>query len=251
MSAVDIKRVHKRLLEMAIAITDILDYHNIKYMIAFGTLLGAVRHRNFIPWDDDFDLYIFDNQYDTAIEYIRKELPNHMFLEDEKSEPLYFHGWAHVKDLNTRTECKEFLQDNLYTHHGLCIDLYRTYKMKFSELHDFLNEENRNYIERRKKNGTIQEEEYRKRIIQLEKDMNSPNERIGDDSIVYTMITMYKTKYMRQEDVFPLKKYEFSGHSFYGPYNADAILKSLYGNYMELPPENKRISHYSSVLFDR
>lgn len=251
MNTTDIKLIHKRLLEMAIIITDILDYHNIKYMIAFGTLLGAVRHKGFIPWDDDFDLYIFDDDYDNAIEYIRKELPRCMFLEDEKSEPLYFHGWAHVKDLNSKVKCKQFLQDNLYAHNGLCIDLYRTYKMKFSELHDFLNEENKKYIKRRKLKGVIQEEEYRKRIIELEKNINSPNERKGDNSIIYSMIAMYKTKHMKQEDVFPLKKYEFSGHSFLGPYNADAILKSLYGDYMKLPPEEKRVQHYSSISFNK
>ena len=54
----DIKRVQKRLLEMGTVIARILEKHDIPYMITFGTLLGAVRHHGFIPWDDDFDIFL-------------------------------------------------------------------------------------------------------------------------------------------------------------------------------------------------
>jgi lipopolysaccharide cholinephosphotransferase len=84
---------------MASIIEEILDRHGIPHMLAFGSLLGAVRHRGFIPWDDDFDFLIFNEYYSEAIEVLRTELPDDCFLEDEKTEPKYFHAWAHVKDL--------------------------------------------------------------------------------------------------------------------------------------------------------
>ena len=60
MAEVEVKRVQETLLKMAKTIAGILEANDIPYMIAFGTLLGAVRHIVFIPWDDDFEFYLFD-----------------------------------------------------------------------------------------------------------------------------------------------------------------------------------------------
>ena len=129
----DVKKVQARLLEMAKAIRDVLEAHNIPYFITYGTLLGAVRHQGFIPWDDDFDFYLFDDTYDMAIEVLRAELPEGLFVEDAKSEPKYFHGWAHVKDMNSYTECELFPQDGCYAHKGLvsiCIELKKFLRLR-------------------------------------------------------------------------------------------------------------------------
>lgn len=245
----DIEKVQKRLLYIGKTIADILDRNQIPYILAFGTLLGAVRHQGFIPWDDDFDLYLFDEQYDRAMDCLRRELPADLFLEDERSEPRFFHAWAHVKDLNSITECKEYLQDGLYAHKGVSVDLYRAYRMPLCQLHNFINEENRGYIERRKAKQTISEEEYSRRIRKLQEDLAADNPYPGDTAMVYGMITGYKTKYMREEDVFPLRKYRFEDTSFWGPNNADGILRSIYHDYWQLPPVEKRVAHYSSVTF--
>ena len=98
MGNMEIALVQNRLLQMGKTVCNLLEENGVPYMIAFGTLLGAVRHEGFIPWDDDFDLFLFDDSYGKAIEVLRDNLPDDMFLEDENSEPLYFHAWAHVKD---------------------------------------------------------------------------------------------------------------------------------------------------------
>ena len=76
----DIKRVQDRLLEIAKRTAAILEKHDIPYQIAFGTLLGAVRHGGFIPWDDDFDFFLFDDSYEKAMEVLAQELPSDLTI---------------------------------------------------------------------------------------------------------------------------------------------------------------------------
>lgn len=247
---VDIKRVQSVLLNMGIKIAEIFDKHSIPYMLAYGTLLGAVRHKGFIPWDDDFDLYLFDDTYDEAITHLRNELPADMFVEDETSEPLYFHSWVHIKDIYSETHCELFPQDSLYSHKGISIDLYRTKRMPERELEKYLNDENSNYIKRRLSKGLIDQKEYALRMKKLQENITrTQNNPKGSSRDVYNLVPVYKCHLMYPDDVFPLKKYEFEGKSFLGPNNASAILTGIYGDYMKLPPEKKRTCHYSSVCF--
>ena len=153
------RRVQLRLLEMAKSIRDILERHDIPYFITYGTLLGAVRHQGFIPWDDDFDFYLLAESYGQAMMVLNDELPDHLFLENEKTEPLYFHGWAHVKDLRSVADCSLFPQDNSYSHHGISVDLYKATKVKECEEKVFLLNEHINYLKRREQVGLIEPNE--------------------------------------------------------------------------------------------
>ena len=58
-----------------------------------------------------------------------------------------------------------------------------------------------------------------------------------------------KERYMKYDDVFPLMKYKFGDYSFYGPKNANSILSQFYGDFMNLPREEDRVSHYSNIIF--
>ena len=142
----EVARIQSRLLEMAIAVRDILEKRQIPYFLTYGSLLGAVRHQGFIPWDDDFDLYLFDDSYDKAMTALREELPEDMFLEYWETEPKFFHAWAHVKDVHSRTECEFFPHDGHYAHQGISLDLYKVKRMPFSSVASYRLGENIAYL---------------------------------------------------------------------------------------------------------
>lgn len=243
----DIKRAQNTLLNMSAKIARVFEKNNIPYMIAYGTLLGAVRHEGFIPWDDDFDFFVFDDNYDKGIECLRRELPENMFVEDEQSEPLYFHAWAHVKDLNSAAECALFPQDSLYSHKGLSVDLYRMKKVSQSDLFEWFYNETEAYIERRKSKGLISAEEYESRIKSLNSKRTAENPYKQSDKKVFAMPINYE--YLEENDVFPLKKVKFENTFFYAPNHPDVMLKKLYGDYMTLPKEDDRHGHYTKIEF--
>ena len=245
---VEIKKVQDRLLEMAVKISGILEMHDIPYMITYGTLLGAVRNKGFIPWDDDFDFYLFEDTYDQAMKVLRAELPDDMFLENEDSEPLYFHGWSHVKDMNSYVECDLFPQDNSYSHHGISVDLYKLSKVRRGNEELFRLNENIAYFERKRAKGFLTEAQCEEKVSQVREkiDMLTPVDEKTSDQWTYLSVFI---DWFYPEDLFPLKRYDFENVSFYGPANADAQLTRRYGDYMTLPPENQRVPHYSTVKF--
>ena len=244
----DVKKVQRRLLEMAVVIRDILDMNDIPYFICAGTLLGAMRSKGFIPWDDDFDLYIFDDRYAEAMRVLRAELPSDMFLEDEESEPLYFHAWAHVKDVNTVCHCEQFPQDSLYEHKGISIDLYRYMSMKQKEWPMFKYELGISYLDRRLQHGFITQEEYDKRKIQFTEQISQREQKV--DNPEETIFCSANSKFMmRYGCILPLSNLTFEGIMFKAPNNPDEFLTKVYKNYMELPPVSQRVPHYSEVQF--
>lgn len=248
MNELGVEKCQKRLLEMGKVIHKILTDNDIPYMIAFGTLLGAVRHKGFIPWDDDFDIFLFGDTYDKALEVLKLELPSDMFLETSETEPLYFHSWAHVKDVNTKCMCDQFPQDNIYSHNGLSIDLYVAYEMEEKDIDLFRLKENLKYQKRKLDCKLISEVQY----LDVEKDLklkiDIESRKVYEHNCkAFGMVLNERVMY--PEEIFPLKEYIFEDTVFFGPADFDSMLNRFYGEYMQLPPEEKRIPHYSSVRY--
>ncbi len=251
---IDIKKTQKRLLHMAKEVSAILDRNGIPHSIVYGTLLGAVRHKGFVPWDDDFDFCVFEELYDDAMKCLGEELPDDLFLENEKTEPLYFHAWAHVKDLKSDTRSVLYAQDNVYAHHGLSIDLYRLKKVRLSEVLSECEKQIYAYVDRRRSKGLISEEEVDRQLQRIKwregwieaRFPNETEESMQREVYANVYTSPYSTEII---DFFPLKEYEFEDTKFWGPNNADKILRHWYGDYMILPPEKKRNSHFEYVKF--
>lgn len=245
---IDVKRVQKRLLEMAVVTRDILESNNIPYFIAYGTLLGAVRHKGFIPWDEDFDFILFDDTYDKANAVLLEELPGDMFLENDKTEKNYFHAWSHVKDSNSICECTMYPQDAVYVHKGLSLDLYKFSKMKQKDWPSFKYTEAVKYINRLLAIGFVTENEYKNRQEQFNEYYNYIKIHTpSTDQLIYG--SSASKVFFTVDSIMPLRNIDFEGEHFLAPNDPDAILTECYGDYMKLPPLDQRVGQFSKVIF--
>lgn len=244
-------KVQQRLFEMSVIIKSVLEKYNIPYTITYGTLLGAIRHNGFIPWDDDFDFYLFDESYDYAINALRKSLPTTMFVEDEQSEPKYFHGWAHIKDKMSYVECNSYPNDGLYSHHGLSVDLYKATLINSKDLFRFQKKQHELYLNRKYSKGIIDVDLFTSSLRDLDKKYDTKNnysDIITHTNYLYGLMSL-DGDFMTLQEIFPLRSYIFEGEHFFGMNSPHEFLTRCYGNYMELPPIEKRIPHYSKVIF--
>lgn len=90
-----------RLLEILKQIDTVCRNHQLTYYIEAGTLLGAVRHKGFIPWDDDIDIIMPRPDYDQLIAHAQDWLPNPLYMMTGKNSQNYHHAFAKVVDGNT------------------------------------------------------------------------------------------------------------------------------------------------------
>lgn len=105
----------------------ICDKHRLKYYLAWGTLLGAVRHQGFIPWDDDIDVCMFYEDYLKFKEICKTELHSDYVYEDREAHSDYFLYWAKLRKNNTT--CMTRSEKNLNIHWGVGIDIFPLVKM--------------------------------------------------------------------------------------------------------------------------
>ena len=245
-----IRKVQEIVLDMGIRVCQILEYYEIPYFITNGTLIGAALYESFVPWDDDFDIFLFDDSYDRAMDVLELELPQHLVVHGPKNDPLYFPAWNRIKNLNTYAEDSGLYNpDNrLLKYPCLSVDLYRIKRIKESEVELYKIYEAKKFFERKRNSGIINLDKYNSEIDLLkarEVELHRI-EKIINDRNVYMFMVMLKRP-LSENEIFPLKRYSFEGKLFWGPNSYDALLTSLYGNYKIVPEYEKRSTRFSHV----
>ena len=119
----ELKMIQKIDLEMLVEVDRICRKYRIRYSLDGGTLLGAVRHKGFIPWDDDVDVIMLRKEYRKFQKACRKELDqSRFFLQDYQTDPEYRWGYAKIRRKNT--EYIRLGQEYLKQKGGVCIDIF-------------------------------------------------------------------------------------------------------------------------------
>ena len=252
----------KILVDILIEVDDFCRQNNIHYYLTGGTLIGAVRHKGFIPWDDDIDISMFRDDYDYFIKNFQPK------SESIKVLSLYNdtdYNYPFAKVVDNKVGLLEDMPGAVEI--GAYIDLFPLDYFAgttYSEAKRFLNKIQRlkwkrNFkiirFERRRKLyknillfiGKCFTVFTNRRKISEKIDMTVKSK--ANKNCPYVGVIVNATygygEIVNKELYDSTVDLEFEGHKFEAPIGYDKILTSLYGNYMELPPEEKRVSHHS------
>lgn len=118
----ELKQIHDKILEIVVYFDAFCKENNITYYLMGGSALGAIRHKGFIPWDDDFDVFMDYDNYNKFSKVIKKKIDSKLFYfqEGDTSEwPMFFNKLR----MNGTTYIEKHLKDKKNMHQGVFIDI--------------------------------------------------------------------------------------------------------------------------------
>lgn len=257
------------LTEMLDQLVSYLHKHQLRYYLVGGTLLGAVRHKGFIPWDDDIDIGMPRSDYERLIELEKKEpISKELRLISDRTGS-FTSPFSELIHINTRLERKtsEYIREEyLITH--LFIDIFPQDGWPEDE------KKARNLFRKMKwmrylvlcgrakpGQGTTLVHRLAKmpfillaRGIGIQHILNKINQiacKYDYDSSKYVGAVTYGIygpgERCLREETIPFQQVEFEGKSYNAPGCSEQYLTQIYGDYMQLPPPEKRVDHRMQV----
>lgn len=236
---------------MLIAFDEICMNNNIKYSLAYGSMIGAVRHHGFIPWDDDVDIFIVREEYQKLKSIFAHQQYELVDVENDENYPYLF---PKFRD-KTTTLVEEEISDCNYNI-GIYLDLFvldgtsigfvdtiKRFKLKLLyKLYRLLvlNDNKLNFVMR-----------FLKRVVGI---FYSPHKlackcdkifrgqvgnKLRDVSMLYTKY------YLDIKDMINIDRIMFENREFFVSRQYDAMLTRQYGDYMKLPPVEEQKSNHS------
>ena len=241
------------------AIDAVCARNHIDYWLDGGTILGAVRHGGFIPWDDDIDIAMRLEDLPRFVEAARRELPDHLYIQTPSTDPSVRLPIYKVRDRNSFLV--EAADDFARPYgKGLYVDIFPMMPYP-SVSKKFVRRVTRGYC---RANAILCSQHYyswrsvaelfyfglKRAWCRLQWNVACLFRMKGE----YTSNTLNNNGYgimHRTDSIFPTRRIQFEDAEFSAPANPDAYLTELYRNYMQLPPEDKRSGHavfYSETL---
>lgn len=265
-----LKQLHRCHLILAEELRRICEKHNIKHFVIAGSLLGAVRHKGFIPWDDDMDFGLLRSDYERLLQVLPAELGNEFYFKSLLTTKGYAYPFAKIYLKNT-----VFLEANsakTKVKDGIFIDVFpmdalpnepRLQKAQNKKLY-FL----KRLLLAKLNYDPCKKNEYAKRVVyaalkalslpfseqHLKQRLNSlaklyseqPSDLVGATGGAYGYYKEAVCSAWFENTV----QLPFEQTKVYAPVGYEGYLKRFYGDYMTPPPVDKRYNRHSALEVD-
>jgi lipopolysaccharide cholinephosphotransferase len=257
----DLRRLQLKQLDILDQIVKICKEENITYFFVGGTLLGAVRHKGFIPWDDDIDIGMPRKDYDRFLSICEEKLGDNYIVACILNNK--YHWLPFTKIMLKNTIYKESYKGNIKYNGpvGIWVDIFpldnakkqlsifnsiRAFLVRIFKIILFKKNNFEGFNKFLAKIVIFLAKPFSKKTIQILLDNSM---KIGKDHDEYKYFISlgstynYKKETILKEKYLPVKELQFEGKIYNAPNDYDYILKRIYGDYMKLPPLEERVNH--------
>lgn len=259
MKAIATEELKKIQLNILDSVTAFCEQHNLRYFLAYGTLLGAVRHKGYIPWDDDIDIHMPRPDYEKFLELYNKSNETHEVISHENNRN-YFVPFAKV--YRKGTIVREFIYKPVVF--GAYIDIFPLDGLKSPMQATicgngirFMYVKNRIFL---KEQGLLNSLRlaitklilfpFSRHFILSKIRKTAMRQKYDTSRLVCSFGSRTAAREILQREIFDdYIMLPFEGKEYRAPKGYATYLTAKYGNYMQLPPQEQRISTHDSQAY--
>ena len=257
-----LKKLHTVEMEILDEFVRLCDKHHLRYTLFAGSMLGAVRHKGFIPWDDDVDVAMLRDDYEKFLKIAHEELDDKYYLDCFEYNKNYHLSFAKIRKNGTIFD--EESNHHMNNHKGIFVDIF-----PIDNVYDNVKRSHFNAVLFKAINQTVfvknkvfKLKECRhlvlsallmifshQTLMKFEKKLCLSCKNNNSKLVAcYCSVYPFNKELSERKSFEETMKMEFNGKKYQVIKDYDKYLKSVYGDYLKLPPKEKRINHMPLII---